>query len=141
MPYQESQASIGKWMDETFLGNDPESPRKSLRALEEMVELCLASGARYSDVVSTANKAVDAHIAKIPGGLGIPSNWYASRRDEVDPEKIPAEAADVAIVLFGLAHMRGFDLLAAVDDKMKTNRARKWNLNGDGTGYHKKESP
>jgi len=41
----ETQDTVGKWAADTFPGADPQSPRTSLRALEEMVELCLASGA------------------------------------------------------------------------------------------------
>lgn len=133
----ETQETVHGWINEKFPGTDPESPRKSLRALEEMVELCLASGASYSAVVHTAKKAVDAHIGKIPGGLGSDHNWFAGRKPE--PDKIPAEAADVLIVLYGIAGMRGFDLHAEVDRKMAINRARRWKANGDGTGYHIKE--
>lgn len=58
---------------------------------------------------------------------------------QATPDKIPVEAADVLIVLYGVAGMRGFDLHAEVDQKMAINRARKWAARGDGTGYHVKE--
>lgn len=47
-----------------------------------------------------------------------------------------AEAADVAILLFRLASVCGFNLMAAVDRKMAVNRKRLWQSNGDGTGQH-----
>ena len=52
---------------------------------------------------------------------------------------LPAEAADVLITLYRVAHCAGFDLQAEVDRKMSINRARKWRSNGDGTGQHIKE--
>lgn len=47
-----------------------------------------------------------------------------------------AECADVVIVLMGVATKLGVDLLAEVEKKMAINRARKWNIAGDGTGKH-----
>lgn len=119
----ETQQTVGEWIDTTFPGTDPESPRKSIRALEEMVELCLASGATVEAILAAVNKAVVADAGKA-----------------AKPEKIPAEAADVLIVLYGVAHMRKFDIHAEVDRKMAVNRARRWAARGDGTGYHIKDS-
>lgn len=134
MSYKETPETVFKWINETFPGTDPESPRKSLRALEECVELCLASGASYQDIQDAVRKEVDEHIAKTIGGLGDRSNWFARR--ELQSDKIPVEVADVIIVLYGVAGMRGFDPLAEVDKKMEINRARTWKAMGDGTGYH-----
>lgn len=120
----ETQQTVAAWMAATFPGADPDSPRKSLRALEEMVELCLASGAtpwQVQEAVLAATAGLAPHAA--------------ARR----PDQIPAETADVQIVLYGVAHMRGFDLAAEVDRKMAVNRARRWAARGDGTGYHVKE--
>lgn len=127
----ETQQTIGRWSDETFPGADPLSPRKAIRALEEMVELCLASGASAHDVRRVVGLTLDKEVG-LPG-----SPEFIARGRKA--EKIPAEAADVAIVLFGLAELVGFDLQAEVDKKMAVNRARKWKANGDGTGYHIKE--
>jgi hypothetical protein len=128
----ETQQTVHQWIIDTFPGADPESPRKSIRALEEMVELCLASGAKYRDIQAAVASVLekDGAVMSLLGGLmdvagGTP-----------DPDKVPAEAADVLIVLYGLAGMRGFDLHAEVDRKMAINRARRWRANGDGTGYH-----
>lgn len=128
---QESQEAIGEWIDTTFPGTDPESPRKSLRALEEMVELCAASGATFNEIVETATRT--SHQSQQFG-------QFADHRRK-QPAKIPAEAADVLIVLYGVAHMRGFDLHAEVEKKMAINRGRRWKADGDGTGYHIRETP
>lgn len=120
----ETQSTISHWMDNTFPGADPESPRKALRALEEMVELCLAAGATRGEIRATVEHAAN----------GVPV--HDSRPD---PDKVPNEAADVVIVLCGLAHQRGFNLHEAIDQKMQINRNRVWMANGDGTGYHVKQ--
>lgn len=121
----ETQQSVGEWINTTFPGTDPESPRKAIRALEEMIELCLASGASHLQIRDAVDKL-------------IPATGNAFKKE---PDKIPVEAADVLIVLYGVAHMRGFDLHAEVDKKMLINRSRKWAARGDGTGYHIKETP
>lgn len=124
----ETQETVYNWINTTFPGTDPDSPRKSLRLIEECVELCIASGASFEDI----RNAVDRNRKDHRG------------RDDHDrspePDKIAAEAADVLIVLYGVAGMRGFDLHAEVDAKMSINRCRRWAARGDGTGYHIKES-
>jgi hypothetical protein len=128
----ETQETVHSWIQETFPGTDPESPRKSIRALEEMVELCLASGAKYRDIQIAVAKVLEKEGATMSllGGL------MDVAGGTLDPAKIAVEAADVLIVLYGVAGMRGFDLHAEVDRKMKTNRSRTWHALGDGTGYH-----
>jgi hypothetical protein len=49
------------------------------------------------------------------------------------------EFADVAIILFDIAEMRGHDIQEAVIKKMAINYQRKWQLEGDGTYQHIKE--
>ena len=122
---KESQKSVGSWIEETFPGGDPKSPRKAIRALEEMLELCLVCGANTKMVYDAVYKVMQDNKIK-----------YKSERD---PDKIPIEAADVLIVLYGLAHLTGFDIHDEVNKKMAINRSRKWKANGDGTGYHIKE--
>ncbi|GMV60974.1 MAG: hypothetical protein AMXMBFR74_01430 [Parvibaculum sp.] len=53
-----------------------------------------------------------------------------------DTEEAARETADVLILLNRLGTTLGFDLLEAVDAKMKVNRARHWVPAGDGTGRH-----
>jgi NTP pyrophosphatase (non-canonical NTP hydrolase) len=40
-----------------------------------------------------------------------------------------AELADIAILLFDIAHMSGVDLEAAIFEKLEINRKRKWKVN------------
>ena len=56
--------------------------------------------------------------------------------DKADAEHVANEAADVVITLYRVAQVMGFDLLEAVDLKMRVNRGRTWTKNGDGTGQH-----
>lgn len=46
------------------------------------------------------------------------------------------EIADVVIVLYGVASKLGVDLHDEVDRKMNINRARTWNVDSTGHGYH-----
>lgn len=55
--------------------------------------------------------------------------------DDDDP-KACAEVADVIIVLSRILEAHKLSIQAVVNAKMKINRARKWVLNGDGTGQH-----
>jgi hypothetical protein len=124
----ETQETVHRWIDETFPGTDPESPRKAIRALEEMVELCLASGATPNEIAGACRKIIHENLPQVTS-----RDWGESC---AQPDKIPVEAADVLIVLYGVAGMRGFDLHAEVDRKMAINRSRTWKALGDGTGYH-----
>lgn len=61
-------------------------------------------------------------------------------RDSADDDRhpnIPEEMADVVIVLFRVATRMGVDLQEVINAKMMINRARKWELDGTGCGYHK----
>lgn len=56
-------------------------------------------------------------------------NWVAHLGREVKElaaSQHPAEAADCLILLLGLAHVNGYDLMAEAQAKMVVNRARKW---------------
>lgn len=52
--------------------------------------------------------------------------------------QVVGEAADVAIVLYRLSHVAGHALNDAIQAKMKVNRERKWLLDGQGHGQHKR---
>lgn len=54
-------------------------------------------------------------------------------------KKARDECADVYIVLVSLVNILGDDLHYRVDQKMRINRARKWQSFGDGTGQHIKK--
>lgn len=59
--------------------------------------------------------------------------------DDNDP-KAAEEAADVVIVLYRLANRMGVNLNVEIDKKMAVNRARKWNRDNTGHGYHVKDT-
>lgn len=64
-------------------------------------------------------------------------------KDEVEKELIedcdPEELADVAILLFGLAHRRGINLLDEIMAKFQKNKKRKWGpVNDKGFQEHVK---
>lgn len=56
--------------------------------------------------------------------------------DSEEETNLKDECADCLIVLYQVASALGFDLHDAVDEKMQTNRARRWHVKGDGTGQH-----
>lgn len=58
--------------------------------------------------------------------------------DDLHPEAAE-EIADIMIVLYRVATRLGVDLHSEIDRKMVVNRARKWQLDGTGHGYHVKE--
>lgn len=55
-----------------------------------------------------------------------------------DPEhpKAPEECADIIIVLMRIFERRGVNYHDVIDAKMQVNRARIWQLDGRGHGYH-----
>jgi hypothetical protein len=58
--------------------------------------------------------------------------WQEMRLPNAD---VPIEAADVIICL-----LRVPGVAEAIQRKMAINRQRRWNVLGDGTGYHIKEA-
>jgi NTP pyrophosphatase (non-canonical NTP hydrolase) len=46
------------------------------------------------------------------------------------------EAADIVILLYCWAMLKGINLHEAIDKKMVKNRQRQWNIQPDGTGRH-----
>ena len=60
--------------------------------------------------------------------------------DDSDP-KAAEEAADVIIVLMRVFERCGTNCWDEVAAKMAKNRARKWQLTGDGHGQHVREAP
>lgn len=50
--------------------------------------------------------------------------------------KAPEEIADILIVLYRLANRMGVDIHNEVNRKMEINRARKWEMDNTGHGYH-----
>lgn len=122
----ETQTTIGTWADDTFPGAYPFTPRQAIRLLEEVAEFCKAAGCTQSEVIAGTEKAY--------------AGMRLKQADPEPPEKVAKELADGYIVMAVIAHRLDIDLCAYVDAKMAVNRSRRWKPNGDGTGYHIKES-
>lgn len=135
MSQSETLESVGKWADETFPGNDPKHPRRALRVLEEVLELCVVSGASRRDIVEIVQKYLLKELPLTEHNLEDGANNIKAP----NPTKVPAELADVQITIYALAYGAGIDLEYWVNKKMDVNRNRRWQPNGDGTGYHIKE--
>lgn len=55
---------------------------------------------------------------------------------EVSGHLDAGEFADVAILLFDIAHLQGIDLSRAIENKMRINESRQWQKLKDGTHQH-----
>lgn len=111
----ESQYTIGDWAVRTF-GRGDSPARYALRALEECLELCIASGATKDDIGEVVIETVQNNYEKM---------------------KMPRkELADTMVTLLVYAHVFGFSAITEVDRVMGVNRQRSWRSNGDGTGQH-----
>jgi len=53
-----------------------------------------------------------------------------------DVKKVGTEIADVFICLYRLADRMGLDVKVLVNEKMKINRERKWDVGEHGVGQH-----
>jgi NTP pyrophosphatase (non-canonical NTP hydrolase) len=62
----------------------------------------------------------------VPGILAHLRRELAELTDAATPENVREEAADVLILLLGLAHQSGFDLLQEGERKLAINQARTW---------------
>jgi NTP pyrophosphatase (non-canonical NTP hydrolase) len=118
----ETYASIAQWVAETFPGRG-EPPTHSLRALEEMIEICAADGAHLTEVIDAV--ARQHRRCRDKGEIG--------RR-----ELLGSEIAGTVIALAGLAGKYGIDLDAEIEREMAKNRASEWDAHGDGTGHRKR---
>lgn len=63
---------------------------------------------------------------------------WVELEDDVANGRDPEAVVEVADVIITLLNIPGVP--EAIEGKMKINRARQWNTNGDGTGYHIKEA-
>ena len=91
---------------------------------------------------------IEAWRAETFGGRPTPVNMTVRANEEMagliravtNPvtgcKEIAAEAADVLIMLYGVAEMAGFSLHRAVNDKMAINRARRWRKGAPGRSQH-----
>lgn len=104
-----------------------DKPRvETQKSISEWIEETFGAAGSNARVVARANE----EMAELIKAVTI-------RDDHPD---IPEEIADVFIVLYRVATRMGVDVAEEVDKKMGKNRARSWELDGTGCGYHHKES-
>lgn len=120
----ETQETIIDWAERTF-GETTEQAALRRCALE-FAELARALG--------WLNLSVQIHRALEAG-----PDWEGNVITDTERSNAREECADVLITLYRVMQTLGGDLHWAVDNKMVTNRARKWRVNPDGTGVHIKE--
>lgn len=94
------QHQVNTWQAEAF--GDLQSYSNIVRKFHE--EVCELAEALWSNPTTFAERKI------VP----------------LDKDKIAEEAADVVIVLMGLAKNQGFDLLEEVERKLEINKARTW---------------
>ena len=92
----------------------------ALRLLEEVIELCVASGAQLNDIFFRSNGAIDKEFKK-HGKLVIAA-----------PENMKEEFADVQFLLFILAGFAGVDINVECINKYEILLERKWEVDKDG---------
>jgi NTP pyrophosphatase (non-canonical NTP hydrolase) len=99
--------------------NNPKA--HALKALEEMVELCIAFGCNYQDMENVLQTEFVKERSKNPEKIG-----------KLDKEGIKEELADCIICLQVLAHETEIDLEEVVDDKWGIINERIWKPDQDG---------
>jgi hypothetical protein len=128
MAERETSASIAAWQNETF-GPATTTLDRVRRSREVLLKAIGA--ALYCDLsiprpnLSRAIRAAE-ELAELIDLLVT---------DDTDPRG-GAEVADVQIVLAGIPAWHRQEQRDLVDAKMAINRARRWNLTGDGHGQH-----
>lgn len=163
----ETQATISAWAEETF-GPSGSLFRVATRANEEMAELLTAiakgndgkAAEELADVVIVLARVgvrvclEDAFFPRggdpvSPSYEGYSRETFAAEMNEHFAALLVATAdtnnpngVNAVIRLYSaagdLADSLGIDLQEQIDRKMEVNRARQWNLDGSGHGYHVK---
>lgn len=132
---KETSASIAAWQDETF-GPATTTWDRINRSDEKMRGAMWSAKCELNDDMDTPrpnlSRAIRAaeELAELIELLVI---------NDADP-RAPREVADIDIVLRGIDAAHGVERAEQVDAKMAINRARKWQLTGDGHGQHVEES-
>jgi hypothetical protein len=159
----ESQQSICEWADATF-GVPASDASIAARALVEMAELVTACvngepaeciGEEIADVVivlARMGRVIRADVV----GIATAGKAVGNRNRAIETAAVAGErlgrvlcavvagrksAAHCAMELLAedlgyLARCLGIDIPAAIDRKMRINRARRWKLDGNGHGSH-----
>jgi hypothetical protein len=125
---RETTASIAAWQTETF-GSATTTWERIDRSDEAMRgAMWLAKTVDLTVSRPSLSRAIRAaeELAELIRMLVI---------DDADP-RAAMEVADVTIVLTGISAALGVEQSEQIDAKMQINRARRWNLTGDGHGQH-----
>ena len=149
----ENRESVVEWLDSLPKPTPTTSPRYLLpaastcrRILEEAVELCLAAGLSYSDVLVAVADSTVSQIRKEP-----PYTYPSTAPCTVDRHAVHEEATDIQILLWHLwlqearteepsippAGLGGHEQ-RALDKKMTKLRATTMLVQPDGSYYRKK---
>lgn len=152
--YFEDQKSIVEWQNDTF--GEPEDIRADYaRANEEALEFLLTASIHKkveeaADILIVLSRpaeylGVDLHSPwprlenKCVAELVIEVAQIMSKLMIdmlVHPQTAGNHMREVSTRLYDYTSRVGFDLRAAIDDKMARNRKRRWAKNGKGQGYH-----
>lgn len=122
----ETIESISSWQRDTF-GPPKDAKTYALRLLDEVYELCLATGTTNNELWQVRRKAIEKHFEKTLPNI----DPFESLPN---PDKVSEEVADCIIVANNFNLL--FPVQEAINAKMGINRKRVWKLNGDGTGHH-----
>lgn len=110
----ETQQTINEWCNQRF--GEPTGPvPPMLRAIDEMVEACMAVGMDLDTIVNRVKQEYSVQSQK-----ATPPNI----------SELASEIAGIIIVLNRVAHSVGIDIQQAVEDEMAKNRKRN-NHKGD----------
>jgi hypothetical protein len=141
--YQVRPDDIGLFVD--FIGTRFDVPRRTpqaiaMRALEECVELCLATGAHPGAIHlvvgdSLANQALKA--SRVTGKTVFPSEVS----EEYDAKEVGGEAADVLLCLRDLEYVAGVDVEHHAHRKFNLLRAAQDELYMSPSGTVRKRKP
>lgn len=126
----ETQQSINDWSVETF--GLSSALTTATRMNVEVAELLSDLGG-HQDVLLSQLLAANNAIAE---ALSIRANYLEANGLLADRTPNGKECPDVAVILFQVAARCGVDLLPAVDEKMRINRARNWKLTAGGRYQH-----
>lgn len=130
---RETTKTISEWQNETF-----GVARTDVRRLMETRHIVYRALDKLLDVDLSTPRPNLSRAIRAAEELAELIEWLI--KDD-NAEKGPWEVADIQIVLAGIVAAHGKEQQDLVDEKMAINRARRWNVTGDGHGQHVKDEP
>ncbi len=103
-----------------FGGHNTRPAGHTLKALGEMVELCIAAGANRTEISQTVNAEIDK------------ADQRKEFTHEFNQNKVSEECADVIINLIVFTDINEIDVNKAIDDKLIILNQREWEADKDG---------